>query len=417
MIKLVDILKEIKIEQKRALRIVTNHTRKSLSISEIINSNALSKNETYALQTFFEFYNNGNIPLLNENTIKLIDKRILSLNENSLNEGWNDWISKVGKKAVDWLKSGWENVKKIWKNFTDVIKQIVDTVKEGLKKLAAAVWEKVKGIHSSLKKSFDKNADKAKEHLDKHDPADIEKEFTTIGKSVKHIAKTTKSLISGEEWAAQVLSGDVKPAGDTGSIGENINLPNLKFDKKLIESLLNLTEGFHVEDLINKEKYPTIAKVAKWVMKAISWVFNPINTALKYLAKFLVSGWKSDGKSGILYWINLAAEKLNGPAAIGYPILGFLCMEATEIALSGLEIDTHSEMLGALNVGVDAIDKLGINIWKTFHHLLQHVPYVGNIVTVMHWICIIYALGNFIITTLPEIARRINPKIDLQAAH
>jgi hypothetical protein len=414
MINLKSILKEIKSEQKRALRTVTKQAHRSFAISEIINSGALHVNESYALNAFFKYYNNGNVPVLNENTIKLIDKRVLSLNENSLNEGWNDWISKVGKKAVEWLQSGWSSVKQVWKNFTDVVKQIVDTVKEGLKRLAAATWEKVNSIASALKKSFDKNTEKAKEHLDKHDPADIAKEFTTIGKSVKHIAKRTKALVSGEKWAAQVESGDVKPAG---SVEESFNNSKIKFNKALVESLLNLTEGFHVEDLINKEKYPTIAKVAKWVMNAISWVFNPINSALKYLAKFLVSGWRDDGKSGILYWINLAAEKLSGPAAIGYPILGFLCMEATEIALSKLELDTHSEMLGSLQIGIDDIDKLEINIWKTFHHLLQHVPYVGHIVTAMHWVCIIYALGNFIITTLPEIAKKINPKIDLQAAH
>jgi hypothetical protein len=413
MIKLVDILKEIKIEQKRALRIVTNHTRKSLSISEIINSNALSKNETYALQTFFEFYNNGNIPLLNENTIKLIDKKVLALNENSLNEGWTDWVGKVGKKAVDWLKSGWENVKKIWKNFTDVIKQIIDTVKTGLQKVAASVWEKVKGINSSLKKSFDKNADKAKEHLDKHTPNTINKEWSTIKSAISHLASYSKSLVTGAEWEGSVLSGNVKPAGDTGPIGENINLPNLKFDKKLIESLLNLNESFHLEDLLNKEKHPTVFKVVKWTLKLISWVFNPINTALKYLAKYIVSGWSKDGKSGILYWINLLAEKLNGPAAIAYPILGFLCMELTETAMSGLNLASSGKMLGALNVGIEAVDNLGINIWETLHHLIEMVPFLSTVVFIVEWICIIYALGNFILNVFPEIIKRINPDISL----
>lgn len=406
-LSLTSILKEIKREQKRALKSVTSYAYSSLSLSEIINSGALQQNETYALNEFFKYYNNGNIPLLNENNIKRISDHIYTLNEYSLNEGWNDWIKSVGSKATEWLSSGWESVKKIWKNFTDLIKKIVAVVSEGFKKLVAEVMKKVNSIKSALQQAFDKQAEKSKEHLAKHSPADITTEWNVITESVEYIANFVSKQFNSESsiWADQVIKGQVTPVGNT-SVEENF-----KFDKSIISSLLNLNESFHIEDLLNKEKYPKAHKVVKWVLNAISWTFNPINTALKYLAKYIVGGWKEDGKSGILYWINLTAEALKGPKAIAYPILGFVCMEATEICLSGLNLSTHGKMLGALNVGIEAIDKLGINIWSTFHHLIELVPGLSTVVQIVEWICILYALGNFILNVFPKLIKTINPDL------
>ena len=405
-LSLTSILNEVKREQKRALKAVKQQVYASLTISEIINSGALGKNESYALKMFFKYHNNNNIPLLNENTIKRIDARIYTLNENRLNEGFVDWIKSVGKKAIKWLESGWEGVKKVWKNFKDVVTQIVDTVKEGFRKISDAAIKKVKSIGSAIQSAFDKQSEKAEKHLEQHEPADIKREWTKVKDSVVHLSSLVNKLHSGGEWAARIISGNVTPAGDTSPVEENF-----KFDKSIFKGLLNLNEGFHLEDLLNKEKYPTAHKVVQWVLKAISWVFNPINTALKYLAKFIVGGWTKDGKSGILYWLNLTAEKLGGPAAIAYPILGFLCMEATEVCLSGFNLASHGKMLGALEVGVDAIDKLGINIWDTLHHLVALVPGLGTVVMVAEWICILYAIGNFILNVVPKLIAKINPKL------
>jgi len=405
-LSLTSILNEIKREQKRALKNVKRQVYASLSISEIINSGALGKKETYALKMFFKYHNNNTIPLLNENTIKRIDARVYTLNENQLNEGWVDWIKSVGNKAIEWIQSGWEGVKKVWKNFTDVVTQIVDVVKEGLQKLADAVFDKVKSIGSAIQAAFDKQSDESKKHLEQHEPSDIKREWATVKDSVTLLSSYMKKLVSGAMWADQVISGNVAPAGDTSPVKENF-----KFDKFIIKGLLNLNEGFHMEDLLNKEKYPTVHKVVQWILKAISWVFNPINTALKYLAKFVVGGWSKDGKSGILYWLNLTAEKLGGPTAIAYPVLGFLCMEATEVCLSGMNLATHGKMLGALQVGVDAIDSLGINVWDTLHHLVSLVPGLGTVITIAEWICIIYAIGNFILNVLPQLIAKINPEL------
>jgi len=405
-LSLVSILNEIKREHKKALKKVKRQAYTSLSISEIINSGALGKNETYALKMFFKHYNNSSVPLLNENTIKRIDAHIYTLNENHINEGLADWLKGAGAKAAEWVQSGWEGVKKVWKNFTDVVTQVVNIVKEGLQKLAEASFAKVKSIGSSIKAAFDKQSEASKEHLDQHDPSDIGREWDTITSSISHLSSYISSLTSGAAWASKVMSGDVKPAGDTSDVKEG-----LKFDKFIIKGLLNLNEGFHVEDLLNKEKNPTAHKIVQWILKAISWVFNPINTALKYVAKFIVGGWSKDGRSGILYWLNLTASKLGGPVAIGYPILGFLCMEATEVCLSGMNLATHGKMLGALQVGVSAIDSLGINVWDALHHLIAHVPALGTVVTIVEWICIIYAMGNFILNVLPQLVAKINPEL------
>jgi len=419
MIKLQDILYEIKREQKRVIKegvkTAKSHVLGTMTITAIINSNGLPAAQTKALKEFFKHYNKGVTPMLNENTVKQIDKRISTLSEsNFLTEGFRDWIKKVGKGALDFLKAGWDGVKKVWSNFKDIISTVIETVKTGLQKLAAAAWDKVKGLWSTMKAAFDKNADKSKEHLDKHEPSDIATEWDGIKKSVVYLTKYTKGFISGDGWAAEVESGNVTPVGNT--VVENVEHLKLKINKSLVEELLNLnllTEGIHLEDLLNKEKYPMGHKICKYVLAAIGWAFNPINTALKYLVKFLIGGWTKDGKSGILYTINKCAELLGGPKAIAYPILGFLCMELTETALSGLNLASHSKMLGTLQVGVEVIDKLGINIWETFHHLIELVPGLGVAVTVTEWICIAYAVGNFILTVFPEIVKKINPKFAL----
>jgi len=233
-LSLTSILNEIKRDQKRALKTVKRQVYASLSISEIINSGALGKKETYALKMFFKYHNNNTIPLLNENTIKRIDARVYTLNENQLNEGWVDWIKSVGNKAIEWIQSGWEGVKKVWKNFTDVVTQIVDVVKEGLQKLADAVFDKVKSIGSAIQAAFDKQSDESKKHLEQHEPSDIKREWATVKDSVTHLSSYMKKLVSGAMWADQVISGNVAPAGDTSPVKEIF-----KFDKSIIMGVLN----------------------------------------------------------------------------------------------------------------------------------------------------------------------------------
>lgn len=416
-IKLTSIVQEIKREQRRAIKETRKYVMSSITINEIINSNGLLKNETIALKKFFEYYNNGNIPVLNESTIKLIDTHLKS---SILSEGFSDWAKKVGAKAKEWLSSGWESVKKVWSNFKDVVSVVIEKIKEFFKDLAAAAWDKVKALGSTLKTALEGVTEDAKEHLDKFSNDAITKEWNVIKESVIHLGNKITAWQRGEGWQSEVLSGNAKPVGDTNEPGGDMTestKPKLIFDKSLIESLLNLTEAYHMEDLINKDKYPVLHKILKWTLELIGWVFSPINTILKYLVKYLVGGpWKkdSDGKAGILYWINSVAEKLGGPAAIGYPILGFLCAELTEAALSGLQLKTHGKMLGALHVGIEAIDKLGINIWEWLHDAIKkYAPGLGTAITVVEIVCLIYALGNFVFSVFPGYLKKINPNIHL----
>jgi hypothetical protein len=420
MIKLKDLYTEIKRDQKRAikegLKQATTYSLNVITIDNIINSNGMPAAQASALKEFFKYYNKGVVPILNENTIKCINKRILTLTESTyLSEGFVSWIKSVGQKGIDLIKSGWSGIKQVWKNFKDIIVKVIDIVKEGLKKLAAATWEKVKGLWNKMKASFDKNSDKAAEHLKKHTPGDIKKEWNGVNESVGHLAKYSKSFISGEMWAAKVESGDVKPVSD--AVDENTIFETLKFDKSLVEDLLkvNLLTEIHFEQLINQKKYPNLFNVVKYACKAIGWALNPINTALSTLAKIIVGGWDEDGTKGILYFIHKTAEKLGGTSAIGYPILGILCMELTEVALSSLNLSSHGKMLGAVNVGIEMIDTLGINIWDSLHHFIEKIPILGTAVTIAEWICIIYAIGNFVINVFPSIAEKINP--DLKLAH
>jgi hypothetical protein len=189
MIKLKDLYTEIKREQKRTikegLKNAKTHSLSVVTIDSIISSNGLPSLQTKALKEFFKHYNNGIVPILNENTIKRIDKRISTLTESTyISEGFVSWIKSVGQKGLDLLKSGWDGVKKVWKNFKDIIVKVIEIVKEGLKKVAAAAWEKVKGLWAKMKAAFDGNTEKAKAHLEKHEPASIKKEWDGVTSAV-----------------------------------------------------------------------------------------------------------------------------------------------------------------------------------------------------------------------------------------
>jgi hypothetical protein len=403
MIKLKQIVSEIKREERRTLKEFYSHANSSISFQSIINSNALPKEQTLALKNFFEFYNNRNIPLLNENTIRRIDTYLASP---ILSEGYKDWLQKVGAKAKDWLAAGWDSVKKVWGNFKDIISQLAESVKKFFKDLASNAYTKVIQLTSKLKSSVESSAKKATDVIKNAAAENVEKEWNTIKDSVAHLLTKSKEYISGANWQSQLESGSASTKGTaTESIEQK---PKLIFSKALVESLLILESGVHFEDLINKEKYPVAHGIVKWGLKLLSWIFSPIVTGLKFLVKFLVSGWKKDGSTGILVWINKLAEKLGGPETIYYPILGVLAMELSEIALTGLNLKTHFTADAAIAV----IDAIGIkDIMIEF--VKQYVPALGTVIVVLEVIFILYALGNFIVNVFPDFAKKINPNLSL----
>jgi hypothetical protein len=403
MIKLKQIVSEIKREERRTLKEFYSHANSSISFQSIINSNALPKEQTLALKNFFEFYNNGNIPLLNENTIRRIDTYLASP---ILSEGYKDWLQKVGAKAKDWLAAGWDSVKKVWGNFKDIISQLAESVKKFFKDLALNAYTKVTQLTSKLKSSVESSAKKATDVIKNAAAENVEKEWNTIKDSVAHLLTKSKEYISGANWQSQLESGSASPKGTaTESIEQK---PKLIFSKALVESLLILESGVHFEDLINKEKYPVAHGIVKWGLKLLSWIFSPIVTGLKFLVKFLVSGWKKDGSTGILVWINKLAEKLGGPKTIFYPILGVLAMELTEVALTGLNLKTHFTQ-GAAEAVIDAIGIKDIIL----EFIKQYVPGLSGFVKFLEIMFILYALGNFVVNAFPDFFKKIHPKLSL----
>lgn len=403
MVKLATIVSAIKREERRVLKEFYSHSKNVISLQLIINSGALPKEQTFALQNFFEFYNNGNVPLLNENTIKRIDAY---LNSSVLSEGYKDWLQKVGKKAKDWIVSGWDNVKKVWGNFKDIVSKLAEKVKTFFKDLASSAYKKILQLKSKLQKTLNSSFDKATEVLRNASNDVVQKEYTTLKDSVSHLLAKSKAYISGADWEDKLINGNASPKTDANE--SLTQKPKLLFTKSLVESLLVLEAGLHFEDLINKEKYPVAHGIIKWGLKLLAWILSPLVTAAKYLVKFLVSGWKKDGSSGILVWINKLAEALGGPKAITYPILGVLAMELTEVALTGLNLKTHFTVEGAEAV----IDAIGIKD-MILEFIKKYVPALGTIVTILEGIFIIYALANFIVNVFPGIVKKINPNFKL----
>lgn len=404
-IKLTSILAEIKRSERRLITQFQRTAANSISIKEIINSNGLSAEQTLALKKFFEHYNNGKIPVLNEFTVKKIDNRI---SQSILSEGFFDWVKSVGSKAKEWLTSGWENVKKVWGNFKDIVSNVIEKFKDLFKKIAAATYEKIESLKSTLTKSIQSTAEESIEFIKQQTPDQVKTEIKTLKDCVNTLLAKSQAIISGTGWEEKLKSGNIEPTSDvkTESIYQR---PKLVFDKFLVETLLTLESGgtFHFEDVFDKDKFPILHNLVIWICKGLVWVFSPINSVIKWSLNKLLTGGKKDGSSGILVWINSLAEKFGGPKVIFYPVLGFLCTELAEIVLGATDLDTHrtAHLVGA------GLEKLGIED-MVIKFIEQYVPVAGTVITILEYVFIGYAVANFILTIVPEISKMIKTAVD-----
>lgn len=309
--KLTSILSEVKRElkshQKKAIKETQRQTMSQLTLEKILDSGALLTEEASILREFIEY--RGNSVVLNENTIKMVDKEFL-------NEGVIDWIKKKGKAALDFLKSGWASVKKVWNNFKDFVAGIIQKIKETFNKIwewvkskASSVVDWVKGIGKALPKVMNKLPDETKKAV----PGDIQ----NLKACVVHFKTYVTKIISGDEWEGKVASGDLK-------VKDSAN-ENLFEDKNIIltlkEDVISEGGGFHPEDLL--KKYPILHKIVHYTIEGLLWIFN---APVKLVQTIIKKGSKSIFQS--LGWLS---SKTGGPGPFVFAAIATILAEAGEI--------------------------------------------------------------------------------------
>lgn len=319
MIKLVDILKESKRYKsitKKTLRETKNKTLQLFVIEDILQSGALSINEVKALREFFAYRKSKVMPVLNENTLRLIDNEMLK-------EGFIDWIKEKGKSFTNFLKSGWDKIKKAWGNFKDFVSGIISQLKKGM----ADAWKQtvqrfkdsfewandvVKKIEEIISKNaselYGKIAGKVSKIANiepKEVHTQLPKEIETFGKASKHIFSVTKSnFVELETFEKDALEGNLK--GNVDLEQEHVRF--LK-DKKLVETLINKTRRLyesaiaHPEDLL--KKYPLLKKIVTVILKIFKYTFGIFSTIIKKAAQFLAEN--------VLSIVNGVCQMTNGP--------------------------------------------------------------------------------------------------------
>lgn len=303
---LAEVKRELKSHQKKAIKETQRQTMSQLTLEKILNSGALLAEETSILREFIEY--RGNSVVLNENTIKMVDKEFL-------NEGVIDWIKKKGKAALDFLKSGWASVKKVWNNFKDFVAGIIQKVKETFNK----IWEWVKSKASSaidwikgIGKALPKVAEKLPDEIKKAIPGDIQ----NLKACVVHFKTYVTKMISGDEWEGKVASGDLK-------VKDSAN-ENLFEDRNIILTLKEdvISEGgFHPVDLL--KKYPILHKIVKYVIEGLLWIFNfPVK---------LVQTVIKMGSENIFKRLGWLSSKTGGPGPFVFAAIATILAESAEI--------------------------------------------------------------------------------------
>lgn len=394
MIKLSDILKEVKTTQKATIKNSIQETSsKSMQlfvIEDVLNSGAFNKIESIALREFFEF--RKSVPMLNENTVQMINKEMLK-------EGFFDWIKDKASQFKDALSGGWDKLKAAWSNFKDFIAGLVSQIKEAMIKIFKDVVAKIKASFNWTKdiakkagEVVAKNQEKAMQSIlakaskkagktpeEMHNL--LPKEFDTLTQQAQYIVEfVTNNIVSVKDFAAKAIKGE-KPPGD---VEESIGLFK---DKRLVETLIQINENEidHPESLL--KKYPRLQRLVTWIVKIWQWTFGIFGSIAKWV-------FKKIGEN-ILGAINGLSKALKGPA-----------IDPTYIALAALVAEI-AEYVGAHNIHkgekmviegiqyIAGIFKISVPVLTPFITALETIFYVTTI------FFYVYAAVTIFINLLP----------------
>ena len=291
MIKLTDILKEIKTAQKAAIKTAIQTTSsKSMQlfvIEDVLSSGAFNNKEAIALREFFTY--RKSTPILNENTVRMITKEMLK-------EGFLDWIKEKGSQFKDSLSAGWDKLKAAWSNFKEFIQKLVDQLKEKVLDLyekaktsilneftspiqsaATAFKEKVNSIQESSVDKLVNDIGIDKETIKNNLPTEIE----NLLKVKEDVMLKLVSVMSFDKLEADAVAGKGIDAVKVESIG-------LLKNKRLVETLIAINESSDLiqpEDLV--KKYPVLKGIIKFFVNLLKYTFGLLGEITKGIFKLI----------------------------------------------------------------------------------------------------------------------------------
>ena len=396
---------------KKSIKALESHMLGSVQINSIIESGVLGVNESNALK---EFFSHTNYKFINENTIRMIDK--------SINEGPMDWIKSKYDQVKGYIQKGWAGVKAIWASFKDFGKGLLDEIKNFFKGLFEKIISGAKGLMNKLTKPIqDKSAEIKKALEDPEQAKEISKEVMQANDCITHI----KGFVDEKLMGGALYVNDVIQA--KGNIKEATALLS---DKEVNEVLLSLNEGGaikHPEDILAKggKAGKVAAKIVKYVVKILAWVFNPLGSALKTVTGFL--------SKNILKYVSVISKVAGGPGAFAFAITGPMLGEVAEIVHASANILAHGgahesqiKLAPMITEGeadaIFGIDLPGL-LGKFVPALANSVPILREVILVVEKICLGYAIGTIIINVFVPLVKKIKdsmgskkPSVDFKDA-
>lgn len=416
-------------------KMVKEATRQVMSFSRpmtevIINSGAFTQAEVVALQGFFDF--RGRVPLLNENTIKMIDSEI---NSKFIQEGIVSWIKDKKDTVINALKSGWEGLKKIWSNFKEFVASCIQSIKDAFKKMTDNVLEKVKsglsyipkmgaelsaaigGIQEGgasaggvqgFVKTIDNKVNKALGLDADAFHATLADDLQKYQECTEHIKTVVGEILTGRAWESKITKGEGNPGEDI-AINESIKkeLKTLFSNAEVMLEFRNLNLNLredgaiaHPEDVI-KAAMSGGGETGKKIGKALSAVVKVVLGILKYtlgIFSTIINKLGAVAGKNIFKAISWVSSTLKGPGIFSMVALGFFFGELVEILAHGVPPIHH--MIEAGITGLFGLAKVAMPWAAPALEILE------IIVTTVGWIFYFYAIATvFINSLLPAIKK------------
>ena len=387
MIKLTDILKEVKTNYKtttkKSIRETVAKSRQLFVIEDVLSSGAFTVKESIALREFFTF--RKSIPMLNENTVQLINKEMLK-------EGFLDWVKEKASSFKNALSGGWDKLKAAWANFKDFVASLVSQIKTAMKAMFDEALAKIKSalkwgadIAAEVKSMIDqKKLDVMKVLIDKvakitkkpdiH--TSIPKEVGTFSEQSKYLVNFVQTkIVSLAGFEEKAIKGEVK---ETPELGESIRLFK---DKQLVETLIKITESelTHPEDAL--KKWPKLHKVVKVIIGIFKWTFGIFGTLVKKVGELI--------SKNVFRYLNDTSQFIGGPVeATGFAAMTALVGELAEIA--GHNMHKLHDIVSALITFIS--NKLGLLVPVL-------LPYIKTLEITFH-VTALFFFAHSIVTTL-----------------
>jgi hypothetical protein len=422
-LKLTEIYKTLRQVRRKVIKEATSNVMSfSRPMTEVmINSGAFTKAEVGALQGFFEF--RGQVPLLNENTIRIVDKEI---NSKFVQEGIVSWLKDKKDAVVSALKSGWEGLKKIWGNFKEFVASCVQSIKDAFKKISDAVLEKVQSglgwiskISADFKaavggvqeadadasgfqgfiQSIDNKANKALGLDAKKFHSTLADDIANNAECVLHIKTVVGDILTGGAWESKVVNGEGNPSVDTTtneSIKKELTTLFSNAEVMLEFRSLNLKEAGieHPEDVI-KAAMGAGGETGKKAGKALAAVVKVVLGILKYtlgIFSTIVNKVGAVVAKNVFKGISFVSNALKGPGTFEMIALGFFVGELAEVAAHNIH-DIHKLVETSIDVLFN-VAKVAMPWAAPALDILQ------SVVLIVGYIFYYYAIATIITNTI-----------------